>query len=114
MGTMGTKKLRKWTSAACLAFVLVLLGSGVAGATGSSSAGLPWEATIKMVADSLSGPVAFSICVLGIFASGVAIVFGADLPGWVRTVAQVALVAALIGMSGQLLAVFGLSSATVL
>jgi type IV secretory pathway VirB2 component (pilin) len=83
-------------------------------ASGTGS-GLPWESAIKTVADSLSGPVTFSLCVLGIFAGGAAIAFGADLPGWVRTVATLTVVAGLIGMSSDFLTkVVGISGTTVL
>jgi type IV secretion system protein VirB2 len=113
MCEMRTRGLKKWASVFFLAVVFMLLGSGMACATGTG-AGLPWESAIKTIADSLSGPVAFSICVLGMFAGGVAIAFGADLPGWVRTVATITLVAALIGMSGDFLRILGLNAATVL
>jgi type IV secretion system protein VirB2 len=105
--------LRKWGSVVCLAFVLVMLAGSMACATGTGT-GLPWEDKIKMVADSLSGPVAFSVMVLGVFACGIALAFGADLQGWVRTVVQITLIACLIGMSVPFLEKIGLSSTVVL
>jgi type IV secretion system protein VirB2 len=112
------KKLRKWVSAACLVLISILMVGGMVCASevyGASAMDLPWESPLKKISDSLSGPVAFSMCVLAIFAGGAAVAFGADLPGWVRSIATITLVAGLIGGSAKFLSIISfITAATVL
>jgi len=48
-------------------------------AAGTGSAGLPWEAPLSLVARSLTGPVALSISIIAMMATGGALVFGGEL-----------------------------------
>lgn len=64
---------------------------------------LPWEGAIKMVKDSITGPVAFGISLIAIVASGVALIFGGDMQGFMRTGAYLALVLGIIVAATKLL-----------
>lgn len=91
---------------------LSLLFSALARA--SSSSGMPWEDPLSKVVDSITGPVAFGISVLGIVAAGIALVFGGQLDGFIQKLAILALVIALIVFAVNVLsAVFGVSSTVV-
>ncbi len=46
--------------------------------------GLPWEAPLKTIQASLTGPVAMSISILAMFVAGAALVWGEDISGFVR------------------------------
>ncbi|GHV37629.1 hypothetical protein FACS1894187_14850 [Synergistales bacterium] len=101
------------------AVFLLVLGLGVLGvesaayATGGSGAGLAWELPLQKVADSLSGPVAKSLCVMMIIAGAFGIMFGGDLNGWIRWVCLAAVVAGTIGMAPTFLAALGVTSIVV-
>ena len=45
----------------------------------TSTTGLPWETPLQTVQQSLTGPVAAGISVVGIAAGGMALVFGGEL-----------------------------------
>ena len=45
---------------------------------------LPWDTPLQDLQDDLTGPVATSISVLGMFAAGTALVFGEELGAFVR------------------------------
>ena len=61
-----------------------------------SGAGLPWESAIGKIKTSLTGPVALAVSLIAIVAAGVALVFGGDMQGFMRTAAYIALVIGLI------------------
>lgn len=83
-------------------------------ARASSSSGMPWEDPLLKVVDSITGPVAFGISVLGVVAAGIALVFGGQLDGFIQKLAILALVIALIVFAVNVLsAVFGISSTVI-
>lgn len=70
---------------------------------GGGGGGMPWESGLQKVRDSLSGPVAVAISLIAIVASGVMLVFGGDMQGFMRTGAYLALVIGLIVMANKVL-----------
>ncbi|CAG0911775.1 unnamed protein product, partial [Cyprideis torosa] len=58
--------------------------------------GLPWEAPLQTVVNSLTGPVALSIGLLGLFAAGGTLIFGGELTGFAKTVSWIFLAVALM------------------
>lgn len=100
---------KKFMLVVCLALLSLTIMSGSASATGTG-AGLPWESAIKVLSDSLSGPVAFALGILMIVAGAFGIMFGGDLQGWVRWACLAAIVAGMIGAAPDVLKLFGLSS----
>lgn len=83
-------------------------------AIASSSSGMPWEDPLSKVVDSITGPVAFGISVLGVVVAGMSLAFGGQLDGFIQKIAILALVIAVIVMATNVMsAVFGVSSTIV-
>jgi type IV secretion system protein VirB2 len=61
-----------------------------------SGAGLPWEDAIGKIKTSITGPVALAVSLIAIVASGVALVFGGDMQGFMRNAAYISLVIGII------------------
>ena len=92
-------------------FIILLIGSAEANTTSN----LPWDSSLKTLADSLTGPVAFSLGLFMIVCGFAAIAFqGAELGGWVRWVVVAAVLAGMLGMAPTVLGMFGLASVMVL
>jgi type IV secretion system protein VirB2 len=109
-----SKKLRVVNIAALavLAAVFVSLGGGMAEA--NTSANFPWDSALKSLADSLTGPVAFSLGLFMIVCGFCAVAFvGSELGGWVRWVAMAAILAGMLGAAPTVLSMFGLQSAVI-
>lgn len=95
----------------CLAVVLFLMPTW---AMASTDTGMPWEGPLTKVVDSVTGPVAFGVSVLGVVVAGLALVFGGQLDGFIQKIAMLALVIALIVMATNVLSsLFGVSSTVV-
>jgi type IV secretion system protein VirB2 len=78
----------------------------------ASSTGLPWEDPLDQIVDSITGPVAFGVSVLGIVVAGGSLVFGGELDGFVQKIMMIALVVAVIvGATNLLTMLFGVSGA---
>lgn len=73
-----------------LALLLLLAMPGVALASGAAD--LPYEDGLKKLMESLSGPVAVSISIIGIVAAGAMLIFGGDMTGFMRSIAFLVLV----------------------
>ncbi|MEZ5957247.1 MAG: TrbC/VirB2 family protein [Hyphomonadaceae bacterium] len=66
-------------------------GGALGGGTGfASGSGMPWEAPLQQVVDSITGPVARAAAVIAIIISGVGIIFG-EGGGGIRKLAFVGL-----------------------
>ncbi|WP_318452292.1 TrbC/VirB2 family protein [Photobacterium leiognathi] len=82
----------------------------------ASNTGMPWESPLEKIVDSITGPVAFGISVLGVVAAGISLIFNNnDMSGFVKLLAGLALVISLIVFATNLLSnVFGVSSTLVI
>ncbi len=81
-----------------------------AGAGGS----LPWEGPIQTLTNSIKGPVAYGISLVAIVASGIALVFGAEISDFVRKMLMLTLVISIIVFATNFLStMFGASGAGV-
>jgi len=70
--------------------------AGTAGGGGGGA--LPWEGPLKQIQTSLSGPVAFSIAVIAMAATGGMLVFGGELTEFMRKACMLVLaIAFLVG-----------------
>ena len=108
------KKLRikNFVVFAVLAALFVSFGGGMAEA--NTSANFPWDSALKSLADSLTGPVAFSLGLFMIVCGFCAVAFvGSELGGWVRWVAMAAILAGMLGAAPTVLSMFGLQSAMI-
>jgi len=106
------KKLKMAVLLLLVAVFICLAGTGTAEA--NTSAKFPWDSALKQLADSLTGPVAFSLGLFMIVCGFCAVAFvGSELGGWVRWVAMAAILAGMLGAAPTVLSMFGLQSAII-
>lgn len=75
---------------------------------------LPWEGALTTIVDSLTGPVAFAVSVLGVVVCGAMLIFGGDLQEFTRRVLFLVMaVALLMSASAIIRLLFGAAGATV-
>ena len=80
----------------------------------STTTGMPWEDPMEIVVDSITGPVAFGISLLGVVVAGAMLVWGGELGEFTRRVVMLVLVIALIVAAASFLSLlFGGASALV-
>ncbi|MDG6882806.1 conjugal transfer protein TrbC [Phocoenobacter uteri] len=77
-------------------FILFLLISPEAHASATSGGGLPYEGWLTKVRNSVTGPVAFTLSIVGIVGAGALLIFGGEINGFLKTLVFVVLVAALL------------------
>ena len=75
-------------------------------ASSSQGGGLPYEAWLTKLQQSMTGPVAFSISIIGIVAAGGVLIFGGELNAFVRTLIFVVLVMGLLVGAQNLMSTF--------
>jgi len=76
-------------------------------ATGTSG-GLPYEGWMTNLQNSVTGPVAFGLSIIGIVVAGGVLIFGGDLNGFFRTLIFIVLVMALlVGANNVMTSFFG-------
>lgn len=96
-----------------LRLVALLLLPGHAWAT-SIGGILPWEGPLRMVALSLSGPVALSIAIIALMAAGGILVFGGELNEFARRSIVAVLAIALLVAGGNFMnTLFNVSGALI-
>ncbi len=75
-------------------------------ASAAQGGGLPYEAWLTKLQQSMTGPVAFSISIIGIVAAGGVLIFGGELNAFVRTLIFVVLVMGLLVGAQNLMSTF--------
>ena len=102
---------RNFRQVVLLAFLLLPTHAWAAGA---GSTGLPWETPLRMIANSLSGPVALSIAIIALMAAGGILVFGGELNEFARrSCVAVLAIAFLVAGTGFMTTLFGVSGALI-
>ena len=92
---------------------LALVSSAVSYAS-TSTTGLPWETPLQTVKQSLTGPVAAGVSVVGIAAGGMALVFGGELSEFAkRACYAVIATGAIVGAGTLMTTLFSSSSAVI-
>ena len=77
-------------------------------ASASAGGGLPYEAWLTKLQASLTGPVAFSVSLIGIVGAGGVLIFGGELNAFLRTLVFIVLVMALlVGANSMMSGIFG-------
>jgi type IV secretion system protein VirB2 len=100
---------KTWSAALVL---LTLERTGWAAGVGGS--GLPWESPLRMVANSLTGPVALSIAIIALMAAGGILVFGGELNEFARrSCIAVLAIALLVAGSSFMATLFGVAGAVI-
>jgi type IV secretion system protein TrbC len=88
-----------------LALVLLL---PVAAHAASGGGGLPWETPLQTLSNSISGPVAYGVSLIGlVVCGGVLIMMGGELNHFARTVIQAVLVISFIVAGKNTMSTFG-------
>jgi len=84
-----------------------LMAAGAGGA-------MPWEGPLTIIVTSVTGPVAFSISVIGIVAAGAMLIFGGEIGQFLKTIVILVLIIALIVLAVPFLAsAFGIGAALI-
>lgn len=101
------QKNQMWLMYAFLAIALLVIFVDHANAAGTNG-GLPYEGWLTKLRQSVSGPVAFGVAMIGIVVSGAVLIFGGELNGFFRTLVFIVLVMALlVGANSMLTSFFG-------
>lgn len=80
-----------------IGFVMVAtLMPHVAHATTGTGGGLPYESWLAQLRNSVTGPVAFTLSIIGIVIAGGVLIFGGELNAFFRTLIFLVLVMALL------------------
>jgi type IV secretion system protein VirB2 len=94
-----------------LGLLLFIVLAPDAHATTAGGSGLPWESPLSALRQSLTGPVAFTISVIGVLATGAMLIFGGDLNGFMRSMVFLVLVIAVIVAANNIMAsLFGVGA----
>jgi type IV secretory pathway VirB2 component (pilin) len=90
-------------------FAVMLLTAGNEAYAGTATGGsLPYESWLTSLRDSVTGPVAFSLSIIGIVIAGGVLIFGGDLNGFFRSLIFIVLVMAfLVGAQNMMTTFFG-------
>jgi len=114
MRRMAGKVIRILTGRQFLTMVGLALVSSAVSYASSTSTGLPWETPLQTVKQSLTGPVAAGISVVGIAAGGMALVFGGELSEFAkRACYAVIATGAVVGAGTLMSTLFSASSAVI-
>ena len=84
-----------WVATALL-ILWVMLSSHCAFAAEGTGGALPYETWLTNLRNSVTGPVAFALSIIGIVVAGGVLIFGGDLNGFFRTMIFIVLVMALL------------------
>ena len=98
-------------------FILVLVSLTLAfpeiavAATGGGS--LPWETPLQTLRDSITGPVAYAVSLMGIVVAGAMLVWGGEINEFARRMIMLILVISLIIFASNILStLFNAAAAT--
>lgn len=97
---------------ALVAFLLVICDPTFA-ASNASTTKLPFNDALTTIRDALTGPVAKTIAIVGIVASGAALIWGGEISGFLKSVIYLVLVVSLIICAESFLNLIGGSGASV-
>lgn len=81
---------------ATMLLVLLVLAPHPAWAAEGTGGSLPYESWLTNLRNSVTGPVAFALSIIGIVIAGGVLIFGGDLNGFFRTLIFLVLVMALL------------------
>lgn len=87
-----------------------MVGPALAGAGGG---GLPWEAPLQQIQQSITGPVAGSIALAAVAIAGGMLIFGGELNDFARRLMYIVLVAGILLGATQIVGLFGAGGASI-
>ena len=91
------------TALACILALFALAAEPALATTSTSTGGLPWETPLNTIRDSLKGPVALAISLIGIVVTGAMLIFGGEINEFARRVIMMVLVVALLVQANTIL-----------
>lgn len=81
---------------------------------GTTGGALPWEGPLRTIASSLTGPVAFSVALIGIFSTGATLVWGGEMNEFARRAVLLGLIVAVLVFATNILSsAFGVAGALI-
>jgi type IV secretory pathway VirB2 component (pilin) len=90
--------------------IMLALLSARAGATSTMTGGglvaMPWETPIQTVAQSITGPVALAVAIMGLAVCGIVLVFGGEITEFAKRAIYVVMVIAFLISSVSLMNIF--------
>ena len=86
--------------------VLVVTARAHAATTTGGGGALPWEGPLATFQQSIQGPVAYAISVMGVVVCGAILVFGGEIGEFVRRFIMLLLAIALLVLADQVLSNF--------
>lgn len=89
------RKAQFWLCAAIILLLFLSLPHQAHAAAGTGGS-LPYESWLENLRNSVTGPVAFALSIIGIVIAGGVLIFGGDLNGFFRTLIFIVLVMALL------------------
>ncbi|NGZ07930.1 MAG: conjugal transfer protein TrbC [Nitrospira sp. LK70] len=106
MSTASYGKQHLWCVGLLLTLCVITLPPD-AYAAGTAGGGLPYESALTRLRASITGPVAFTLSLIGIVGAAGALIFGGELTGFLRMmVFLVLLIAILVGAQNVLTTLF--------
>lgn len=75
--------------------------------------GLPWEAPLEQIQQSITGPVAGAIALAAVAIAGAMLIFGGELNDFARRLVFIVLVAGVLLGAAQIVSLFGASGAAI-
>ena len=105
---LGRSQIKNIIIVSLALLVIMMLIAPEAFAAQGSGGSLPYESWLKKLRQSVSGPVAFALSIIGIVVAGGTLIFGGDLSGFFRTLIFIVLVMALlVGSQNMMSSFFG-------
>jgi type IV secretory pathway VirB2 component (pilin) len=94
--------------------VLVLLAPDAAwAAVNGPNRRMPWDSPLEQLTESIKGPVAYAVSLMGIVVAGASLVFGGEINEFVRRVIMLVLVVSLIMFASNILTSLFTAGATI-
>lgn len=93
---------------AFLILAVFLLSPDYAFASSMGGGGLPYESWLNKLRESATGPVAFTISIIGIIGAGAMLIFGGEINGFLKSIVFIVLVMSLlVGANSMMGSFFG-------
>ncbi len=100
--------MRLFMCCLCLAMLALHVFAPEVMASASQGGGLPYEDWLTKLSDSVTGPVAFAISLIGIVVAGAVLIFGGDLNGFFRSfILLILVICFIIGAKNIMTSLFG-------
>jgi len=97
-----------------LAALLALTVAPGAALASTAGGALPWETPLQAIRDSVTGPIAYAISLMGIVVAGAMLVWGGEIGEFVRRIIMLTLAISLIVFAANILAtLFNVSGAVI-